>query len=130
MSQVPEPLVIVYDGECPFCSRYVRLLSLKKAVGEVRLIDAREGGSFAAEIQRSGLDLNEGMVVRYGGRLYHGSDCVHLLAMLSTESGAFNRLNALMFRSKTLSRVLYPVLRMGRNLTLRLLGRSKIATLS
>jgi hypothetical protein len=27
-------MVVVYDGECPFCRNYVRLMSLRKAVGD------------------------------------------------------------------------------------------------
>ena len=32
---------IIYDGECPFCSKYVRLIQLKKTIGYVELINAR-----------------------------------------------------------------------------------------
>jgi len=49
-----------------------------------------------------------------------------MLALLSTPSSGFNRLNAALFRSPTASRLLYPVLRAGRNAVLRLLGRGKI----
>ena len=63
------------------------------------------------------------MVALYGGGIYFGAECVNLLALLSTPSSAFNRINSAVFRSRTLSRVLYPVLRCGRNLTLRMLGR-------
>ena len=57
---------------------------------------------------------------------YHGHDCIHMLALLSTPSSAFNRLNAARFRAPRAARLLYPVLRTGRNAALRLLGRSKI----
>lgn len=120
-------LVVVYDGDCPFCSRYIQLLKLRKAIGKVELIDARSGGSVVTDLHEAGYDLNEGMVAKYGDRIYHGADCVHILALLSTGSGVFNRINSIIFRSKILSRVLYPVLRLGRNATLRLLGRPKIA---
>lgn len=51
---------------------------------------------------------------------------MNLLALLSTPSSTFNRVNGLIFRSPTASRILYPVLRAGRNATLRLLGRRRI----
>jgi predicted DCC family thiol-disulfide oxidoreductase YuxK len=117
---------LVYDGECPFCSRYVRYLRLRDAVGKLHLVDAREGGPLVEEMKAAGLDLDEGMVLKMGGRHYHGADCIHALSMLSGGSGAFNRINAAIFRSPTLSRVLYPVLRAGRNTVLRALGRSKL----
>ena len=117
---------IVYDGQCPFCSRYVALLRLRDSLGEVRLINARDGGPVVEELERAGVDLDEGMVLKLDDRLYHGHDCIHVLALLSTPSGSFNRINAALFRSPRVARLLYPVLRTGRNAVLRLLGRSKI----
>ena len=118
----------MYDGDCPFCSRYVQYLRLREAAGPVRLVNAREGGPLVDELLRAGLDLDEGMVLKLGGRSYHGADCIHALALLSSGSGLFNRINAKVFRSPQLSRLLYPVLRAGRNTVLRLLGRTQIAS--
>jgi predicted DCC family thiol-disulfide oxidoreductase YuxK len=125
--QTDEPRAwIVYDGQCPFCSRYVQLLRLRESLGTVHLIDAREGGPIVEELQRARVDLDEGMVLKLDDRLYHGHDCIHVLALLSTPSGLFNRINASVFRSPLAARMLYPVLRAGRNAVLRLLGRTKI----
>ena len=123
----PDGAIIVYDGECPFCSRYVAVVRLRDSVGPVRLVNAREPDPIVDELRRAGYDLDEGMVLRYGGRTYHGADCIMMLAMLSTPVGPFNRVNAAIFRSPTASRLLYPVLRAGRNAVLRLLGRTRIA---
>jgi predicted DCC family thiol-disulfide oxidoreductase YuxK len=117
---------IVYDGQCPFCSRYVQLVRLRRAVGSVKLVDAREGGPLVEELMAAGFDLDEGMVLKLGDRLYHGNECVHMLSLLSTPSDSFNKINRLIFRSRRASRLLYPVLRGGRNLVLAALGRTKI----
>ncbi|WP_420392519.1 DCC1-like thiol-disulfide oxidoreductase family protein [Acuticoccus sp.] len=117
---------IVYDGECPFCSAYVKMVRLKDSVGRVELVNARDGGSLVDEIRAKGYDLDEGMVLKMNGQLYHGDDCLHRIALLSTRSGAFNRLTGVIFRSRTASKALYPFLRAGRNTTLRVLGRSKL----
>ena len=120
---------LVYDGQCPFCSRYVRYVRLRESVKPLHLVDAREGGPVVEEIQRAGFDLNAGMVLKMGGRYYHGPDCIHALAMLSSPSSLFNKINAAIFRSPQLSRWLYPGLRAGRNAALRILGRGQIASL-
>ncbi|HEX5079894.1 MAG TPA: DUF393 domain-containing protein [Geminicoccaceae bacterium] len=117
---------IVYDGQCPFCSRYVQLVRLRETLGKVELVDARKGGPRVEEVRKAGLDLDEGMVLKLDGQLYHGAECIHRLALLSTGSSWFNRINAAMFRSRPASRLLYPVLRTGRNAVLRMLGRSKL----
>jgi predicted DCC family thiol-disulfide oxidoreductase YuxK len=121
--------VLVYDGDCPVCSSYVRYVRVRDAVGSLQLVDGREGGSWLARVREAGLDLDQGMVLFYGGRAYHAQDSVHMLALLSSNVGLFNRINALIFRNKLLARILYPGLKFGRNVILRVLGRSKLSVL-
>ncbi len=123
----PEGPVIVYDGECPLCSAYVRMLRLRRAAGPVTLVDAREAGHpLVARARAEGLDLDRGMVVALGGRLHHGDAAMTVLSLLTTPIGQFNRLTAWIFRSPARARFLYPAMVAGRNLVLRLLGRRKI----
>jgi hypothetical protein len=68
------------------------------------------------------------MVLKLQDTFYHGAACVHVLALLSTRSGLFNRTLLIVFRSRVVARLLYPVLRGGRNLTLVLLGRRRLGT--
>ncbi|MFN3213553.1 MAG: DCC1-like thiol-disulfide oxidoreductase family protein [Henriciella sp.] len=117
---------LIYDGECPFCSQYVKLVRIREAVGGLKLLNAREGGPQYDEVLRAGLDLDEGMVLKLNDRLYHGDDCIHALAMLSEPKGFFNRLNVWVFKSPKRAAFLYPILRAGRNLALKLLGRKKL----
>lgn len=118
---------LIYDGECPFCSAYVRLLRLREAVGTVKLLDARDGGPLVSKIISDGFDLDEGMVLKIGSRIYHGDDCIHALALMSSNVGLFNRITAGIFKSPARARLLYPLLRACRNATLRVLGRRKLA---
>lgn len=125
-----DPVRIYYDGDCPFCSRYVRLVRLREAIGQVDLIDVREVHSARALVESHGFDLDEGMLLDYDGRYYHGHDCINALALLSSPSGALNRLNAWIFRSPSRARLLYPAMRAGRNMTLRMLGKTKLSATS
>jgi len=120
-------LVVVYDGECPFCAAYVRLLRLKDAVAPVLLVDARQRPDVTAEMAARGLDINKSMLAIYGSRIHAGGEAMTLLSLLSTRSGGMNRLMAWLFASPARARFLYPALRAGRNLALRLLGRKPIA---
>jgi hypothetical protein len=81
------------------------------------------------EITEAGLDIDQGMVVKMGGRLYYGSDAIHILALLSSRSNLFNKLTHYVFRSHTLSPILYTGLRVCRNLLLRFMGKTKINNL-
>lgn len=130
MNAADEQLWLVYDKDCPFCSSYVKYVRLQRSIGQLNLVDARQGGELVESIIKNGFDLNEGMVLKYQGRFYHGADCINILALMSTRSGLFNKVNAVIFRSATVSRLLYPVLRAGRNLTLKILRRKSLADLS
>ncbi len=128
MTNIIEPHVIyvVYDGDCPFCRNYVRLSNMRANDTNVELVNAREKGPIALECVKQGFDLDEGMIVILEGRYYHGGDAVNRIALISSSSGIFNRLNRWIFRHPGLSRLLYPGLRAGRNITLRILGVSPI----
>lgn len=117
---------LIYDGECPFCSRYARLTRLRETVGPFRLIDARERTPEVEAAVQEGYNLDRGMLLSLDGELYHGAECLNRLALLSSRSTAFNRLAYALFRHPRLSRMAYPVLRAGRNAALRLLNRSPL----
>lgn len=117
---------ILYDGECPFCSQYVKMVRLKEAIGTVRLIDAREESPERKIVEEKGLDLDEGMVLHYEGNLYHGDQCIHMLAAMTSGNGVFNKFNGWVFKSPKRAKILYPWLRCGRNIVLKTLGRKKI----
>ena len=120
-------LWVVYDGECPFCSSYVLLYRLRERTKQVHLIDARSTHPMVDEVRRARLDLDEGMAVKFQGRLYHGAAAMNILAILGSDGGVFNRVNRALFRHPRLARFLYPMLVRGRWIVLRLLGRRLIA---
>lgn len=117
---------LVYDGECPMCNKYAQYLRLKQSVGEFVLVDARQGGPIVDEVRELPHDLNDGMVVRIGNRHYVGHEALHVLALLSTDRGAFNKFNRLAFSSPLISRFTYPLLKFGRWVLLKLKGVSPI----
>lgn len=122
-------LWVVYDGQCPFCSSYVRLYRIREQANHVHLIDARAPHPILNEIHERKLNLDEGMAVKLGDRFYHGAAALQILAILGSGATIFNRLNRVLFRHPKLARRLYPLLVGGRLATLRLLGRTKIGAL-
>lgn len=118
---------VVYDGECPFCTQYVKLMRLREALGPVKPVNARDNHPVVRYLKSKGVDLNQEMALVMKGEIFAGPDCMHRLALMSTGSGFFNGLMSKVFASRGLSRFLYPFLRTGRNLTLRAMGRKRIA---
>lgn len=125
----PQKITIVYDGECIFCNHYCKLVCIRKSVGELVLIDARQSSDIMDEITQRGLNIDQGMVVKFHGKLYFGAEAIHILSLLSTHSDLFNTMNAFLFRSKTVSFLLYPILRDVRNFFLWVLNVKKINNL-
>lgn len=117
---------VVYDGECVFCQNYVQFVRLRNTIGPVELIDARSGDPRVKAVEREGLDLDEGMVFVWNGRIFHGEAAVHVLAGLSSDLTFASRLNRKIFSNRVLARIFYPALKFGRRITLLARGRKLI----
>ncbi len=123
-------IFLVYDRECPACNYYCSLVRIRASVGNLVLVDARDPSPLMDEITAAGLDIDQGMVLIVGDRKYYGVDAIHALSIMGTRSGVFNRVTYWCFKSKAVSRVLYPILRAGRNLLLKILRKPKINNLN
>ena len=122
-------VTVIYDYECPACDYYCQMLRIRDSIGEIQLIDARVSSKFLDEITARGLDIDQGMVVIVDDNWYYGADAIHAISLMSSRSGLFNRINYRVFRSRWLSRLLYPILRYFRRVLLRILGKTKINNL-
>lgn len=109
---------IVYDGDCPFCRAYVTMTKITNA--GPTLVNARERPDLVRTLAQSGIDLDSGMAVYYQGRIYTGGEAMHLLALLSRPSGLVEKLASALLRRRRFALLIYPALRLGRNLLLKL----------
>jgi predicted DCC family thiol-disulfide oxidoreductase YuxK len=121
--------VLVYDKECPVCDAYSRRVASDPGNRSLQLCNAREDSDVKREITGAGLDIDQGMVLKIGEKLYYGAEAIRQLALRGSGPGCFNRLNYYLFRNQEVANVVYPVLRACRNLLLRVLGRTKINNL-
>ena len=124
-----EPILLVYDKDCPACNAYSQLVRIRQSVGELQLVNAREDSVVMRELTARGLDIDQGMVLLIGNNTYYGSDAIYMLSLLSSRSGIFNRLNYHLFKSRRVAKVLYPLLRGCRNMLLKLMRKRKINNL-
>jgi predicted DCC family thiol-disulfide oxidoreductase YuxK len=122
-------ILLVYDKQCPACDAYCGMIRVRESVGTLRLVNARGAGKIMDEITAKGLDIDEGMVLKVGNTLHYGADAIHVLSLMSSRVGTFNRLTYWMFRSKRLSTILYPLFRFFRNMLLKILRKSRINNL-
>jgi predicted DCC family thiol-disulfide oxidoreductase YuxK len=118
---------LLYDGDCPLCGRFVAMTRLRETLPGFHLIDARADPQLVAFHRSEGREVNDGMILAIGDAFYHGADALSGIVGLTTSSSLFNRANVALFRSAPVARAVYPAMRAGRNLLLRLLGRQTIA---
>lgn len=115
-------LYLIYDDECPLCRSSAHALNIKKAVGNLVLINAREFHPLVDSAYERGFDPDLGIVVIYHDQYYFGTDAVHFLALLNSSNGTLNRMTAVLFRNRWLAKILYPVVKSIRRLLLKIKG--------
>lgn len=123
-------VLLVYDGECPICVNYSKRLRIVESAGNLVLVNAREGGAVMDEITALGLNIDRGLVLKMAAEVYYGAEVLHVLALISTRSTLFNRLNYLLFKSPALASASYPLMRFCRNVLLKMLAINKIDNLA
>jgi hypothetical protein len=63
---------VLYDAECPVCSRYVAWTRLKEVCPHMALLNARERPVLVAKLRSEGIEINNSMVVRLGDMTLYG----------------------------------------------------------
>ena len=119
-------VLIIYDGDCDFCSAYTKLLQLQESAGPVELLSARSEDARIRHYQQQGYDLNEGMLVVTESQIHAGADAMHWLALHGVYASHTGQSQAALFRRRWFARAVYPLLRVLRRAWLALRGRSLI----
>jgi len=118
--------ILIYDSECPVCANYVQMIRIRESLGELTLVSARDNSDLVKEISAMGINLNKGMVLKIDDQIFSDSETIHALAMISSRSTLFNKVNSWIFKSKWRTRLLYPPLRFGRRCLLSILGKKML----
>lgn len=131
MEQLTHDVWFVYDGECPICLMGASLYKVRQAVGALHTVDARTEHEhpLLQEVYEAGLNLDDGMVIKYKDSLYQGDEALHIMAQLGDKRGFFNHINNSLFQSKRMATLCYPSMRAARNIALKLKGASQINNL-
>jgi len=119
-------IYLIYDHECLVCRNTVLALRIQKSKGKLETINARTKHPLVLLANSKGYDLNEGMILKYQDKFYYGKDALHMLAFLTSPVNWFNKLNMMLFRSKFLAYLFYPVFKSIRKILLRIRGTPEI----
>ena len=119
-------VVIIYDGDCPFCNSYITYSGLRTHFSTVELIDARSRPELVASYRQQGYDLNTGMIVVAEGQILHGSAAMAWIAQSTKETSRVNGVLHSVFKRTRAGHMTYAVMRYGRTVALRLLFRRRL----
>jgi|GEM_PF-1243965 len=119
---------IYYDGECPFCTRYAEFQRLQEVLESLDLVDLRTAAEDRARLRQLGFDLDAGMVLELDGELFGGADAALRLTSITKKTDVPSRLLRFSIGTRLGAKLLYPLLRLGRNASHLTLGRSPFAS--
>jgi predicted DCC family thiol-disulfide oxidoreductase YuxK len=128
--ETPQKIYALYDGKCPLCQFGVKNYKLDCEYGKLDLVDMRETSALKEEAIAKGYNLDRSVVVKSGDNFYHAGDAIHFMAIRSDRSKWAGRQIYRLFRSRTRSRLLYPILRATRLCLLWLRSIPKIHEVS
>jgi hypothetical protein len=57
---------IIYDGACPFCTRYIHLIRLEAAIGRLYLVNGGKSGPLVDYIRSCGILLDDRFPAKTG----------------------------------------------------------------
>lgn len=112
---------LLYDGECPVCAGFVAFAEFRRRHPELKLLDARHEPELVASLRRDGYEINDGMVLVVGGRLYYGADANAKLASYRSDLPAGKQV-----AMTAIGATPYAMLRGLRNALLRVRGKPLI----
>jgi len=109
---------LFYDKECPFCNYYANYVKLKEN-HDLKILNARTKTKSINELKNKGFDINDGFIIIVDDKdIYQGSDAIIFLNKISEKKIYF-------FDNLFFKNIIYPILKVIRKLTLKLLNKKQ-----
>lgn len=119
-----ENITIIYDGDCPFCHKYVYITKLKSKYS-VEIINARDDKNKAIKFKESGYNLDKGFLLIHNEKIYHGDKAIKFITSQS-DTTFHNLLLKPLFSNSLTSFITYKMFTFIRSFTFYVLGIPKI----
>lgn len=117
---------LLYDGGCPFCKNYVKYQHLKNNF-DIELLNARDHIDLVNFFYEKKFNIDDGMLLYIDNQIYYGEECLNFISKNAhVRNNIFQKINHLIFKHRILSQLIYPFLKIGRDIALFILRRKKI----
>lgn len=117
---------LLYDGECPVCSRYVLWTNIRNKHPNISLLDARQQPELVAALRTEGVEINNTMFLQIDGQSFVGAAAMAKISIYMPQNTFSQRLLRRLTSSKLLFEKIYPGFVFGRKLLLTILRRRQI----
>tara|TARA_Y100001968_G_C18912730_1_gene506015 strand:+ start:77 stop:478 length:402 start_codon:yes stop_codon:yes gene_type:complete len=119
-----ENTLFIYDGECPFCNNFAKLLELRKILPSLQILDGRENLEKLTELYKKGYDLNKGAILINNGEIKHGADAISwICSQIKDPNDSLLEILRIIFTSNNRSRIMFPFLLWARRILLTVKGK-------
>ncbi|MBT5411961.1 MAG: DUF393 domain-containing protein [Cellvibrionales bacterium] len=116
---------IIYDGECPFCTDFVKASNLRKHYKNLNIVNARDKNSVTKRIIDEGYDLNEGMVVLVDKKILYGTEAARFIT-INGSGGLKHWFYKIILYNQKIAEFIYPILVFLRKQYLKIAGKDLI----
>ena len=116
-------LIIYYDKDCPFCSKYSELVKLRSSY-KVNLLNARDFPEAMNRFLDLGMDINEGFIIQVGDEFLQGDKAVVFLSKEMRADAFFDSLLLRMMKNKYFMLLVYPIVKKIRIVLLWIIGKN------
>lgn len=117
---------LIYDGDCPVCTRYVAWTALQSTYPGIELIDARAAPELVRALRREGIEINDTYLLQLGGTRLVGPAAMARISELMQPQTFGQSLLKSLTRSRRLMTPVYPWLVLLRKALLWIIGRDQI----
>lgn len=100
---------LLYDKDCPFCRNYMKFQELKDAYKDIKILNARENYQLVKEMKLLNYNIDDGMILKLGDKIYFGDEVLNFLAKNGIKNNFINYLTNTLFKSVLVSKTLYPL---------------------
>ena len=116
--------LFIYDGECPFCNHFAQLLELKSCLPDFEILDGRKNLALLSQLYKQGYDLNKGAILISNGNIMHGANAINCICSeINEPSDSLLEVLRIIFSSNKRTNFLFPLLLLGRRLSLTFKGK-------
>ena len=116
-----QKITLYYDKQCPFCTKYAKLLKLKENF-EITLKDARENLDEISVLCKN-LDINDGFIVIYKNDCFQGAKALEFLNRAVDKTTILGKLHFFFAYENIFSKFLYKTLFILRKIALFILRK-------